>query len=205
MKKTTIIIFAMLLGILQAYSQDTTNHKIASLNKTQTNADTTNNIDVLTVKAEPQQDGKYLITVTSKENNLKIRYQTIETDHESRLIKYVLPFKVYPPVLIKVQAYKDSKAYGKEVKLDLCLSSFKNVTLSREPHKKYKGDGGKILTDCENGSLDLNDEKWLGFEGNDMVATIDLNHFDYISIASVYYLVNTNYRIFEPIEIKIEV
>ncbi|UCF19157.1 MAG: sulfatase-like hydrolase/transferase [Gemmatimonadota bacterium] len=48
------------------------------------------------------------------------------------------------------------------------------VTLIATPSPKYPGQGPPSLTDGELGSRDHRDERWLGFEGDDLEAVVDL-------------------------------
>ena len=49
-----------------------------------------------------------------------------------------------------------------------------SVTLSTPPSSRYPGRGAEALTDGHVGSRNFNDRQWMGFEGGDMEATIDL-------------------------------
>ncbi len=49
-----------------------------------------------------------------------------------------------------------------------------SVTLTTPPSPRYPGQGPSSLTDGKLGSRDHHDERWLGFEGEDLEAVIDL-------------------------------
>jgi arylsulfatase len=49
-----------------------------------------------------------------------------------------------------------------------------SVTLTAAPSPRYPGQGPPSLTDGMLGSRDHNDERWLGFEGDDLEAVVDL-------------------------------
>ncbi len=49
-----------------------------------------------------------------------------------------------------------------------------SVTLTAPPSPRYPGLGSSSLTDGKLGSRDHNDERWLGFEGDDLEAVVDL-------------------------------
>ncbi len=49
-----------------------------------------------------------------------------------------------------------------------------SVTLRTTPSPRYPGEGPPSLTDGRLGSRDHNDERWLGFEGDDLEAVVDL-------------------------------
>ena len=79
-------------------------------------------------------------------------------------------------------------AYGKE------------VTLLTKP-KKYAGEDPKVLTD---GALGGNGfyANWLGFEGNDLEAVIDLGSVQEIETISMAYLQVTNHIVFFPLKVS---
>jgi arylsulfatase A-like enzyme len=50
----------------------------------------------------------------------------------------------------------------------------KAVRLARPPSPSFPGTGGATLVDGERGSYDFHDGKWIGFEGRDLEAVVDL-------------------------------
>ena len=52
--------------------------------------------------------------------------------------------------------------------------SVKGILLDQPYNPKYKGHGVATLTDGFRGTTDFNDKAWLGFDGDDMTATLDL-------------------------------
>lgn len=86
-----------------------------------------------------------------------------------------------------VVATKPNKAYGK------------TVTLLTKP-KKYAKEDPQVLTD---GALGGNGfyANWLGFEGNDLEAIIDLGESQKISTVSTAFLQVTNHVVFFPLEV----
>ena len=77
----------------------------------------------------------------------------------------------------------------------------KPVVLLTQP-KKYAGEDPQVLTD---GSLGGNSfyANWLGFEGNDMEAVIDLEQAEEISHVHTAFLKVTNHVVFFPEEVAI--
>jgi hypothetical protein len=77
----------------------------------------------------------------------------------------------------------------------------KPVELLTQP-KKYAGEDPQVLTD---GSLGGNSfySNWLGFEGNDMEAIIDLGQTESISHVHTAFLKVTNHVVFFPEEVEI--
>jgi len=77
----------------------------------------------------------------------------------------------------------------------------KSVVLLTRP-KKYAGEDPQVLTD---GSLGGNSfySNWLGFEGNDMEAVIDLGQNESISQVHTAFLKVTNHVVFFPEEVEV--
>ncbi len=160
--------------------------------------------DYVSIHSEAQKDGSYLITMDSKDKTLDIIYSTDGTNPLFSLLRYEKPFILKAPAYIRAQTYKDRREYGNEAELKLSLSLNKKVTLKEEPDGRYKAEGGKTLTDGINGTTDYTDGKWLGFEGKDMVATIDLGKVQTVKKITINYLVNTNAWIFAPLNSSYE-
>jgi hypothetical protein len=83
------------------------------------------------------------------------------------------------------------------------MAAGKPVTLMTQP-KKYAGEDPQTLTD---GSLGGNSfyANWLGFEGNDMEAVIDLGQPKSISFVHTAFLKVTNHIVFFPEEVEISI
>jgi hypothetical protein len=81
------------------------------------------------------------------------------------------------------------------------IASGKPVTLLTRP-KKYAGEDPQTLTD---GSLGGNSfyANWLGFEGNDMEAVIDLEQAEGVSHVHTAFLKVTNHIVFFPEEVSV--
>ncbi len=80
------------------------------------------------------------------------------------------------------------------------LAVGKNVTLLTKP-KKYAGENPQTLTDNAFGGGSFY-ASWLGFEGNDMVAVIDLEQEETIQYLSTGFLQVMNHVVFFPQEVK---
>ena len=93
------------------------------------------------------------------------------------------------------------KSYKKtiEVAVKPNIAKGKKVALLTKP-KKYANEDPQTLTD---GALGGNNfyANWLGFEGNDLVAVIDLDSIQSVSSISTAFLQVTNYIVFFPKEV----
>lgn len=83
------------------------------------------------------------------------------------------------------------------------IASFKKVTLLSNP-KKYANEDPQVLTD---GALGGNSfySNWLGFEGNDLDAIIDLDSVQLINNIGLNFLQVTNHIVFYPLEVQFEI
>jgi hypothetical protein len=81
------------------------------------------------------------------------------------------------------------------------MAANKPVVLLTQP-KKYAGEDPQVLTD---GSLGGNSfySNWLGFEGNDMEAIIDLGQIESVSHVHTAFLKVTNHVVFFPEQVEV--
>ncbi|MET2984593.1 DUF4838 domain-containing protein [Aureibaculum conchae] len=98
-----------------------------------------------------------------------------------------------------VEEYYHSYKKTIEVAVKPNIAKGKKVTLLTKP-KKYANEDPQTLTD---GALGGNNfyANWLGFEGNDLVAVIDLDSVQSISSISTAFLQVTNHIVFFPKEV----
>ncbi|MBS2100917.1 DUF4838 domain-containing protein [Carboxylicivirga linearis] len=79
----------------------------------------------------------------------------------------------------------------------------KSVEILTEYSEKYPVGGGKALNDGVVGELDFH-QKWLGFEGHDMIAVVDLEKSQEVKQVSMNFLKAINSWTFLPIEVEVE-
>lgn len=108
------------------------------------------------------------------------------------------PFMVNLPSTIKAAAYYENKPYGTATILDLPVSYGRPVTLAPPPSPKYNASAAQSLTDGLRGSTDFKAGNWLGFEGDNLFATINLESTRKISELTVSYMESGNSWIFGP-------
>ncbi len=106
--------------------------------------------------------------------------------------------------LFKAITFYENNKVGETTEIKLPLSYGRTVKLKNNPSEKYKANGAASLTDGKTGTKNFNDNNYLGFEGEDFVATIDLGKLYNINNVAINYLVETRSWIFEPTEIIIE-
>jgi arylsulfatase len=85
------------------------------------------------------------------------------------------------------------------------LAVGKVIALAKPPSPKHPGKGGATLLDGERGAYDFRDGKWLGFEGEDFEAVVDLGAPREIGRIACGFLEEQMSWIFLPVTVEIEV
>ncbi len=135
------------------------------------------------------QDGKKIENPYIR-NKLEAFYSTVKLADIQKLNEMGYTFKEY------YQGYKKAIAVATQPN----KAKGKKVTLLTQP-KKYANEDPQTLTD---GALGGNNfyANWLGFEGNDMEAVIDLETEQEISSISTAFLQVTNHVVFYPLKVS---
>lgn len=81
----------------------------------------------------------------------------------------------------------------------------KRATLATPPAANYPGGGPAGLTDGRRGKADHTDPAWLGFEGPDLVATIDLGKISRVRTIRAGFLQSTRVGIYMPRKMTVAV
>jgi len=107
---------------------------------------------------------------------------------------------------INFQAYRAGRRFGDAISqiIEPHLALGKKVVLRNPPSPKYPGSGRFPLTDGQTGSADYLDGKWLGFEGSDLTATIDLGKKVVASKVRINFLRRQSSWIFLPRQVTIQ-
>lgn len=79
------------------------------------------------------------------------------------------------------------------------------VDLADEPSTRYPGDGARTLTDAVLGGEQFNDPRWIGFEGTDFLAVVDLGEGVTIEQVSARFFQNAASWIWLPRRLQVEV
>jgi hexosaminidase len=90
---------------------------------------------------------------------------------------YKLPIKVESYAEVQAQTFEDGAAVGKsaDVSFQWHIAAGKLITLTHAPNPKYASGGKGALVNAVPGSdTRYSDDEWLGFDGNDFEAVIDL-------------------------------
>lgn len=89
-------------------------------------------------------------------------------------------------------------------RVKIAKSSFKPVSLKLNPAPNYTYNGAKQLTDAIHGTSTFSMGAWLGFNGDDCVATIDMGQATAVSTCSARVLVETSSWVFDANQLMVE-
>ncbi|MHA4843376.1 FN3 associated domain-containing protein [Flavitalea antarctica] len=125
-----------------------------------------------------------------------------EPDSTSNL--YRGPFSVDSSAILKVIAMRTGWQASKVLsyKFEKASMKFAASKLDLPPDKRYPGKGDSSLIDFKRGAIDGPDENYIGYEGNDMDAWLDLGTNSSISGLSVSYLVNHGSFVIAPAQFE---
>ncbi len=120
---------------------------------------------------------------------------------------YAGPFALSRSAVVKAASFENGQPAGKVTSTDVTAhKAFATpLRLANEPHKNYRGTGPLTLVDGLKGSLSHTDGHWLGFEGADLVATIDLKKTTEISSVRSTFLQKSEDKILLPTTVEVAV
>ena len=181
--------------------------------------DSINSVVVLDIKGKPDMldtpwfsckydaaSDKVLVNLVTEYKNPKVSvyYSTDGEDPTDKSNLYTKPVLVKLPLNFKSLVYYSGHKFGDVNPLQLPVSFGKTVILKNAASGKYIASGAASLTDGIYGTVKFTSGNWLGFEGQDFEAVLDMGKKMNIHSASISYLVSTKSWIFEPTEILIE-
>jgi alpha-L-fucosidase len=223
-----IIVDNMLNETVKAYMLADAQKKSLSIKKTgikleislpEKATDAVNSVVVLEIKGKPQVIDAPEFNYTYDEiiDILSISLKT-KTDNDKLSIHYTIDGKtptILSPVfttplilkkqhLFKAAAFYNNNKFGKTTSIKIPLSYGITPKLTPDAAKKYYAKGAISLTDGNTGSKNYDDLNWLGFEGDNFNAVIDLGKSVPVKHAELHYLLDSRAWIFEPLTVNIE-
>lgn len=160
-----------------------------------------------TVSIQPvSENGKLFVSLLSEAFNASIYYTSDGSTPTLESKKYTEPIAVLTSVTIKAVTVIN----GKIMNAIPAMQSFvlhkaigNNVVYTNPVSKYYKAGGPNALTDGVRGTYATN-KGWHGFEGTDLVATIDLGAIQPVNSLSLGCLQNNKSWIFLPSSVTFE-
>ena len=143
------------------------------------------------------------VKLSSDSKGSTILYTLDGTDPTLKSHRYTGPIELTQsaPVRAVTSVGGELAAEYSEARFMKCLR-VKSVYFEKPYSPKYPGRGDSTIIDGRRGSLDFQDKEWLGFNGDDMVATLDLGDLKTIQRITVGVLQQQGSWIFLPSEVK---
>ena len=118
--------------------------------------------------------------------------------HQSQ--QYEAPFTIDSTTLVKAIATREGWSPSEVVERQFVRVRHqpRTIQLQSKPNERYAANGAQSLMDLRKGSDQFTDGLWLGWEGQDVVATIDLGAVKEVSRVTVSALENVQSWIFSP-------
>ncbi|MCX6144989.1 MAG: alpha-L-fucosidase [Ignavibacteriales bacterium] len=128
-----------------------------------------------------------------------VRYTLDGTDPTMRSAKYSTPIVLTRSAILKATAVIGGELCAEPVvaRFIRCFS-VKSAEFEKPFSPKYAGHGEATIMNGKRASLDLNDKEWLGFLGDDMIATVDLGQARTVSKITAGFLQQQGSWIFLP-------
>ncbi len=133
----------------------------------------------------------------------EIRYTLDGSDPSRSSTLYEGPFVIDRTTLVSARTFKagiaPSALYKRQfIKVDIAGGGIKDIQLEKEPDRRYREGGRLALVDHQLGTTNFHDGNWLGFEVDNLVATIDLGSEKSIESVSGRFLRAHGAWIFHP-------
>ena len=146
------------------------------------------------------EDGAYSIELTSEQFRQPIHYTLDGSDPTIGSEVYSLPFRITSSPLVKPALFRDGilMEYPSTKEIVYHLATGKKAELEEPPSRNYFARGAGSLVDGLKGSESFRDGHWLGFEGKDVVALVDLGEMTPVSKVHADFYQNAGAWIFLP-------
>ncbi len=140
---------------------------------------------------------------TDLESN-KIYYTLDGSDPDEYALKYTQPVSISETSQIKAIAY-DTRGAASFIREGRYTQATFSISYKHAPSPKYPGNSQITLMDGIQGGLDFATGEYLGWEGDDMVVTVDFGSVKNFRKVTSSFIGATGSWIFLPREVKVEV
>jgi alpha-L-fucosidase len=142
------------------------------------------------------------VRLSSDSKNSAIFYSLDGSEPTLKSRRYTSPIELTRSALVRAVASvgEELAAELSEARFTKCLK-VKSVVFEKPYSAKYPGRGDTTIFDGRRGSLDFQAKEWLGFNGDDVVATLDLGEAKPIHRISIGFLQQQGSWIFLPTEV----
>ena len=154
----------------------------------------------------PDGEKQAIVAEFSTLDDAPVYYTLDGTEPTEQSTLYTEPVNLTTTSIIKAVAVRpegNSRVFTDSVTFNKATAHA--ITLAEKPHSRYAGEGATTLVDGKYGTIAFTAGGWLGFNGNNLDATIDLNETTEISSVTVRTLVDVPDWILDAKSITIEV
>ena len=149
---------------------------------------------------------KVSVRLESDAPGATLRYTLDGSAPSANSPQYSEPIVFTKTTMLKAAAFKPGLVPSPVAQTEFILiNQYKSISYASKYSEKYAGLGDLTLGDGVRGSTDFHDKKWLGWEGEDMVATIDLGSEKSVSRIRAGFLQNIDSWIWAPKEVAFAV
>ena len=144
------------------------------------------------------------VDLSTGEEGTQIYYTLDGKEPDTFSLKYTKPLIFRKSTNILAIAY-DHRLMPSFIREGNYTKATFSISYREAPSPKYPGKDQLTLMDGRKGSLDFSGGEWLGWEGEDMVVTVDYNEIKSFSQASADFLHDQSSWIFPPTKVFFEV
>jgi hexosaminidase len=130
-------------------------------------------------------NGPLTITLSCAEPNAEIRYTLDGSEPDEKSALYKNPFTIEQSCMLKARAFAKGKERSFEAVRCFEYHPIKNTTFVTPPVERYSKNADIALMDGKKGVAGDYYNDWLGFNGDNMEATIELNKPLVINVVKV--------------------
>jgi hypothetical protein len=132
-------------------------------------------------------------------------YYTLNNEKQSYAISH--GFTAKGKVKLEINAFKGERNFGESVVKEISphRALGKKTVLASPPDVKYQGSGANPLTDGQLGSINFKDGNWMGFEQENLFATVDLGKTINAAKVKINFLQDQRSWIFLPKKVEIQI
>ncbi len=155
---------------------------------------------ILPFKPEFDIDEPVSVSISSLDGG-KIYYTLNGSNPDENSFLYKNPFEINSTTTLKAVAVKDKQISPVSI-MNFIRTEKTKIALKYAPNSKYSALGTASLIDGIHGTVNSRDGNWLGFEGDDFDAILDLRKIKNINEIKTEFLNSPGSWIFLPEEIK---
>ncbi len=152
------------------------------------------------------KDGAVEVEIEALAKDGQIRYTLDGGEPTLQSSLYSNPIKVTTNQQIKAQSFLAEKPIGRSWQQNIRMhkAAGKKIVLKTLPHSKYSGGGPGSLINGANGNPErYGDAEWLGFDGKDLEAVIDLGKKETINTITFRFFIGEGQWIYLPKSIQV--